>query len=192
MADRYTYVPLIGIFIIISWGAAEVFARCRVPKLIVAIMAGLVLMACAFRTRDQLGYWQNGGTVFRHAIAVTQNNYIAHYNLGIYLANRGLANEAVDNYRAAIRIDPNRMEAHQNLGIVLENSGKTGEAVNEYREALRLDPNSAAAHFNLGCALVTLGQRNEGIEQFRQTLRLKPGYKIAELRLQELGASPNP
>lgn len=191
MADRFTYVPLIGIFIIISWGAAEVFARWKFPKMVIAIMAGLVLTACAFRTRDQLGYWQNGGTVFRHAIAVTQNNYTACYNLGIYLANRGLANEAVDNYHAAIRIDPNRMDPHLNLGIVLEKAGQLNEAAKEYREAVRLDPNSSAAHFNLGCVLGTLGQRNEAIEQFRETLRLKPGFKVAELRLQELGVSPS-
>jgi hypothetical protein len=190
MADRYTYVPLIGIFIIISWGAAELFARWRGPKMIMAIMAGLVLIACAFRTRDQLGYWQNGGTVFRHAIAVTQNNYTAYYNLGIYLANKGLANEAMDNYRAAIRIDPNRMEPHLNLGIALEKAGRLDEAAKEYRTAVRIHPNSPEARFDLGCVLTSLGRRGEAIEQFRQALRLKPGFKLAELRLQELGVSP--
>ena len=150
MADRYTYVPLIGIFIIISWGAAEVLARWKVPKLIMAIMAGLVLLACAFRTRDQLGYWQNDGTLFRRAVDVTRNNYMANYNLGFYLANKGRVFEAIDYYRAAIQIDPNRMEPHLNLGIALEKTGRRDEAVKEYREAVRINPNNPGAHFNLG------------------------------------------
>ncbi len=192
MADRYTYVPLIGIFIIFSWATAEVATRLKLPRSIFVIVAGLVLIAGVFRTRDQLVCWQNDGTLFRHALAVTRNNYVAHYNLGLYLANRGLAKEAMEHYRAAIRIDSSRMETHSNLGIVLEQLGEISEAANEYREAVRLEPNSPAAHFNLGCALVNLGQRNEAIEQFRETLRLKPGFKVAELRLQELGISPNP
>jgi protein O-mannosyl-transferase len=190
IADRYTYVPLIGIFIIISWGAAEIFARARSARAMAVITAGVVLTACAWHAKAQLGYWQNDGTLFRHALAVTRNNYVAHYNLGIYLAKNGRPKEAMDNYCAAIRFDPSRMDPHLNLGIILESVGQLNEAANEYREAVRLDPNSHAAHFNLGCVLVNLGQRDEAIEQFREVLRLKPGFVLAVQRLRELGIPP--
>jgi len=81
------------------------------------------------------------------------------------------------------------MDPHQNLGIILEKSGDLSEALNEYREAVRLAPNNPAPHFNLGCALVDLGRHDEAVIQFKQALRLKPDFKLAEFRLQELGAS---
>jgi hypothetical protein len=190
MADRYTYVPLIGIFIIISWSAAEIFAHARSAKPMAVITAGLVLTACAFRARDQLGYWQNDGTLFRHAIAVTPSYFKGYLTLGNYLKQQGFLNEAMDNYRAAIRIDPDNLAAHVCLGVILENIGRTEEAVSEFREAARIDPHSPEVRYDLGCELIRLGRRDEAIEQFTEALRLRPGFKLAEQSLHALGVSP--
>lgn len=188
MADRFTYVPLLGLFIIISWGVAEVCTRGRLPRLVAVLIVGLVLAACAARTRNQLGYWQNDGTLFGRAVDVTSNNYLAQYNLGVYLANHGRASEAIIHYREAIRTDPNRTESHLNLGIALENVGQLDDAIKEYREAVKLDPGNFRTHFNLGCVLADQGRRDEAIEQFQEVLRLKPGLAMAQQRLRELGA----
>jgi hypothetical protein len=190
MADRYAYVPLIGIFIIISWGAAEVFARWKLPKMIIAIMAGLVLTACASRTRDQLGCWQNDGALFRHAIAVTPNYLKGYLTLGNYYENQGFLNEAMDNYHTAIRIDPDNVAGHVKFGTILDQIGRTEEAVSEFREAVRLDPHGPEVRYNLGCELFRLGRRNEAIEQFKEALRLKPDFAIAEQSLHALDVSP--
>jgi len=194
MADRYTYVPLIGIFIVISWGAAEVFARWKFPKMIMAIVAGLVLTACAFRTRDQLGYWQNDGTVFRRVLAVTPNNdyaeCLARFKLGLYLHRTGRVDEAIANYHRVIQIEPDNLPAHVNLGNALDAAGRLEDAAGEFRTAVRINPRSYMPHYNLGFELSCLGQRDEAIKELRQALRIKPDFAEAEQRLRELEASP--
>ena len=187
MADRYAYVPLIGIFIIVSWGAAELFRRWRVPTAVTGVVAVFVLAASAMVTRHQLGFWQNGGTLFMHAVAVTQNNVLAYYNIGYDLDSKGKPLEAMKYYRAAIQIDPNAMNAHMNLGLDLERAGQYHEALEELTKAARIAPQDVGVHFDLGCVLVEQGYREQAIEQFKEALRLKPGLKLAELRLQELG-----
>jgi len=190
MADRYAYVPLIGIFIIISWGTAAIFAHYTVPRAVLAVTAGLVLTTCAFRMRDQLGCWQNDGTLFRQAIFVTPNYYKGYLLLGNYYENQGLLNEAMDNYRTTTRIDPDNLAAHVKLGTILDQISRTEEAVGEFREAARIDPNSPEVHYNLGCELFRLGRRDETIEQFKAVLRLKPDFAIAKQGLHRLGVSP--
>ena len=196
MADRYTYVPLIGIFIIISWGAAEVFARWKFPKMIIAIMAGLVLTACAFRTRDQLGYWQNDGTVFRRVLAVTPNNdyaeCLARFKLGLYLHRTGRVDEAIASYQRVIQIEPDNLQAHVNLGNALDAAGRLDKAVGEFRTAVRINPRSYMPHYNLGFELSCLGQRDEAIKELREALRLKPDFAAAGQRLREMEAAPSP
>ena len=194
MADRYTYVPLIGIFIVISWGAAEVFARWKFPKMIIAIMTGLVLTAYAFRTRDQLGYWQNDGTIFQRVLAVTPNNdyaeCLARFKLGLYLHRTGRVDEAIANYHRVIQIEPDNLPAHVNLGNALDATGRLDAAAGEFRTAVRINPRSYMPHYNLGFELSCLGQRDEAIKELRQALRIKPDFAEAKQRLRELEASP--
>ena len=194
MADHYVYVPLMGLFIIISWGAAEVLARWKFPKMTIAIVAGLVLTVCAFRTRDQLGYWQNDGAVFRRVLAVTPNNddaeCLARFKLGLYLHRTGCVDEAITNYRRVIQIEPDYLQAHVNLGNALDAAGRLDEAVGEFRTAVRINPRSYMPHYNLGFELGCLGRRDEAIKELRQALRLKPDFAAAEQQLRELEASP--
>ena len=191
MADRYAYVPLLGIFIIVSWGAASVFTHWRIPETIAATVAILLLTTSGLVARSQLACWKNTETLFKHAAAVTPNNCLANYNLGFYFAGKGQMLEAIKYYRAAIKISPALADAHKNLGIVLERTGQLNEAVKEYSEGIRLAPQDFSVHFDLGCVYVDLGNRDKAIEQFKEVMKLKPGFELAELRLQQLGVVTN-
>ncbi len=174
MADRFTYVPLIGIFIILAWGAGEVLGRWQRLKVVMVSAAMLVLAVCGVRTRDQLHYWQNSETLFRHAIAVTKNNYVAYDCLAMALETSGRTEEATDNYRRALQINPTFDEAHFKLAVVLAGRRKFDEAIAQYREALRINPRSTDAHLNLGSAFLWLGRLSEAQDEFTKALKINP------------------
>jgi hypothetical protein len=194
MADRYAYVPLIGIFIMASWGLFQILQGLKFPTMAMFAMAGVILVAGACQSRKQLNYWQDDGTLFRHALAVTKNNVIAHIMLGGNLADAGKLDEAIKNYREALAIVPNDpFAAHVrcNLGNALERAGRPGEAEKEYWDALRIDPDLFLAHYNLGILLKHSGRREEAIEQFTIALRLEPESPESRRQLQDLGANPH-
>jgi hypothetical protein len=194
MADRYAYVPLIGIFIMISWGGFQILAGLKFPGMAMFAAAGLLLLAGAGLARHQLNYWQNDGTLFRHALAVTKSNAVAHLNLGVYLGNNGELDEAIRNFRETLDIETNglnAMTAHYNLGYLMNCAGQPAEAEKEYREAIRIDPDYYPAHYNLGISLNQLGRREEAIEQFLIALRLKPDMPDPRQQLQALGVEPH-
>jgi tetratricopeptide (TPR) repeat protein len=156
--------------------------------------AGLLLLAGAGLARHQLNYWQNDGTLFRHALAVTKSNAVAHLNLGVYLGNNGELDEAIRNFRETLDIETNglnAMTAHYNLGYLMNCAGQPAEAEKEYREAIRIDPDYYPAHYNLGISLNQLGRREEAIEQFLIALRLKPDMPDPRQQLQALGVEPH-
>jgi len=174
MADRYSYVPLIGIFIILSWGAEKVVTRWRLPKLAAGTAGVLVLGVCSMLTRHQLGYWQNSETLFRHAIAVTENNIPAYDNIGYYFYRRGLFDEAITNYQQALRLNPDNANTLNNMGSALTRQKKYPEAIRYYEAALRLVPDYTDAHNNLGAVLYTMGRTTEAIRHYDQALHLAP------------------
>jgi tetratricopeptide (TPR) repeat protein len=175
MSDRYTYIPLIGVFIIFVWSLAGVCANWRLPKAVIIVVAVFMLGVCANLTTRQLGYWHDSDTLFRHALAVTRNNHIAHYNLGTDLLGRGKVAEAVAQFKAAlaIRLDDKVLS---NLGVALVSQGRLDEAVAQYHAALRLNPNDASTLSNLGVTLVKQGKIEEAVAQFRAALRIKPDH----------------
>jgi tetratricopeptide (TPR) repeat protein len=176
MADRYAYIPSVGVLMIILWGAGEL-TRCRLCLrlgLSAAVSAALIL--CLVRTRQQLGYWRNSEILFRHALAVTVNNYIAHNNLGNALADQGQADAAVGEFQAAVRLKPDDAEAHNNLGMTLLDQGHPPMAISHFQNALRLNPDFAAARNNLGIALTKQGQTEAAILQFQAVIRLQPDF----------------
>jgi tetratricopeptide (TPR) repeat protein len=183
MADRYTYIPLIGLFIIIAWGAVEVAARWRVPVAVPAIIGVLCLSALTIRTWRQVSYWVNSKTLFNHALGVTTDNHIAHNNLGNALIKEGKTDEAILHYRTAIAIQPRYADAHNNLGNALQLQGSFDEAISHHREALQIKPRFAEAHANLGMALRSVGKPDEAIEHYRQALRIKADYSLAHFGL---------
>jgi hypothetical protein len=152
MADRYTYVPLIGIFIMIAWGAQDLANRRRqgAPGFLAA--AAAVLIVCGIVSAQQLRHWQNSTTLFQHAIHVTRNNEGAHNNLGLALVEQGRLDEAIAQYLRALELKPLNPRALNNLGIALAKQGKLEEARECFTRALAIDPEHHLARRNLGVA----------------------------------------
>lgn len=155
MADRFVYVPLIGLFIMLAWGVPDCLAAQRLRRVTLPVAAIAILSAYSVATWFQVGHWRNSENLFRHAIEVTANNFVAHNNLGNALALRGQTNEAVAHYIEALRIEPNYPDPHGNLGLILASQGQIREAVAHYREALRIDPASAGTLNNLAWLLAS-------------------------------------
>jgi tetratricopeptide (TPR) repeat protein len=174
LADRYTYFPLVGIFIAIAFSVRDLAARFQIPKIILTVTAVLILAACLILTHEQLDYWRDDESLFRHAIAVTKNNDVAHTNLGVALQKEGRNAEAMAEYRKALQIAPERVEIHNDLANLLDEAGKPDEALAEYQEALRLDPDATPAHNNLGVLLVELGRFDDAMKQYAESARLDP------------------
>jgi len=183
MADRYTYLPSIGVFIILAWGAGEAFVRWRLPKAVIGIATGLVLIACAVRTGDQLRYWQNSESLFRHAIALTQGNFLAHNNLGNALLDRKQVDEAIMEFHKALEIKPDYADAHVNLGNALLAQKRVEEAMTQFQTALQIQPGSAEAHYNLGNVLLQKGRTDEAILHFRRAAEISPDHVMARNNL---------
>jgi len=174
LADRYTYFPAIGIFLAVALGVRDGAERFQVSKPIVWMIAGLGLAACLVLTHNQLNFWQDDITLFRHAIAVTKDNDTAHLNLGFALEKAGRKTEAMAEYRAALKLAPNLAETHNNIANLLDDTGHPDEALAEYQEALRINPNHIASHNNYGTLLVELGRFDEAIRQYADAARLDP------------------
>jgi hypothetical protein len=174
LADRFTYVPLVGLFLIVAWGVPEILGRRPRGRLVLRIGAGLVIAACIVLARAQVGYWRNEATVWEHALAVTDGNHLAHNNLGNLLLMEGRVGDAIAHYIEALRLRPDYAMAHSNLGWALAIQGRVDDALAQYAEALRLDPGLADAHFNLGLALRKLGRDEEALAHLEDAVRLRP------------------
>ena len=183
MADRYTYMPLIGLFIIFVWGAGELCARWHLPKPAIGVIAAAILTASALQTQNQIGYWQNSEILFGHAIAVVKNNYLAHNYLGSYFSRRGQLAKATDCYLQSLQISPNAPDVLYDLGNVLIRMGDPDKAIDCYRRALQITPNQTDILNNLGVALTSRKRFDDAIECFNKTLQLKPNYADAHNNL---------
>ncbi len=183
MADRFMYVPVIGIIVAIVWGSHSLLGcgRTRQPGLLIAGSAAVVL--CMVVTRQQLGYWKTSETLFRHAIEVTKDNYLGHKGIGDALITQGRVDEAIEQYQEALRLKPNRAESYNNLGLALHRKGRADDAISQYYQAIRLKPADATVRNNLAIALAGKGQTDEAIGQFQEALRLKPNSAEAHNNL---------
>ena len=183
MADRYTYIPLIGIFIIIAWGIPDLISKWRYKEKVLSAMAGIIIFALFITTWKQVSHWKSSITIFNHAIRVTDKKYpnfsLAYNNLGIALYAKGKNQEAVSHYKMAIKTKPAHAKAYYNLGIALNNERKYEEAIYHYKMAIRIHPDFANAHYNLGIILLQRGEIKEAIHSFRKTVRLRPDLIVA-------------
>jgi tetratricopeptide (TPR) repeat protein len=188
MADRYTYLPLIGIFIMIAWGAAE--TRNLKPETFRAALlggaAGIALVLLAATARTQVGYWKDGVTLFEHALEKTEKNYTAEINVGIALVARGRPEEAMQHFSKALAINPNSSKAHYNWGFVLAKQGKLEEAIVHYAQAVSINPEDSKAYLSLGIALARQGRRNEAVAHYERALSIEPNDPIAHNNLATL------
>ena len=185
-ADRYMYVPMVGLSIMLAWGAADWLRGAPRFRPAVAALAVAACLASAALAAEQVQHWKDSQALFEHALAVTDGNYLAHHNLGVALAEMpGRLPEAIAHYRAALAIQPDSARAHTDLGNALAKlPGRAGEAVAEYRAALRIAPDSAIPHNNLGNALAALpGRLPEATAEYRAALGIDPGYAAAHNNL---------
>jgi tetratricopeptide (TPR) repeat protein len=191
MADRYTYVPLIGLFIIVAWGVYDLVKGRRYQQVTLALAAGLVLLGVMTSAWLQVRHWKNSATLFKHALTINAKNYLAHNNLGAALIQQGEIEEGISHYIKALEIHPNYWLAHSNLGGYLVGQGEVEKAMYHCSEALRLNPNSPETHTNLGLALALQGRFEEATTHYFEALRLRPEYAPAHrnlgLALERLG-----
>ncbi len=184
MADRYTYVPLIGVFVMLVWTAGDAAAFLSRQRVGPGLGAVVILSGCAALTFRQLGFWQDGTHLFRHALAVTENNWVAHANLSATLAKSSPA-EANAELQETMRIIATFAETHDQKGIELQQTPERSlEAIEEFRTAIRIMPVLPGPHYNLGIALANIpGRMPEAVEEFREAARLKPDFADAHYNL---------
>jgi tetratricopeptide (TPR) repeat protein len=181
-ADRYTYFPSVGIFIAVVFGAWPLLQTPRSRKIF--LLAGLVALAlCVALTENQLRFWRNSETLFRHAIAVTRDNYSAHFNLAKELSIEHRMDEALAELREAQRLAPGRYEIHNELAIILEDAGKDLEALAEFQEAGRLKPENPIVHDNVGYLFAKLGRFDEAMLEFTNALKLAPDFPMTHFQM---------
>jgi len=182
-ADRYTYVPLVGIFVALAWGVAERVGRRPIPAPAVGAALAAILGIYAAVAWAEVGRWHDGVTLLSHTVRVTRDNPIAQNNLGVALGNAGEPEAALEHFQAALRSKPDYAHAHNNLGRLLWRQGRREDAAAQYRLALRDEPDSAETHNNLGVVLTEVGRLDEAIEQLSAAIALDPEFGGAYFNL---------
>jgi len=179
-ADRYTYIPMVGLTMALVWGIAESLQSWR--RLRVAI-ASAVAACCIVLTWVQVQYWKDSFSLYQHAIAVVPDNYIARFNLASALAEQGREGEAIEQLRETVRIRPEYVAARAELGQLLVKQGQVDEGVRELQTAVKMRPDDADAHFRLGSVYGSLGRGAAAEQQFAETARLQPDNADAHYNL---------
>ncbi|TFG50228.1 MAG: tetratricopeptide repeat protein [Candidatus Brocadiia bacterium] len=181
MADRYAYIPLTGLLIMIAWGVPELISKLPYRKAVLGLSMAMVLTASAICSHQQVRFWENSVTLFRHALDVTQNNYLACYNLGDAYCDLGLYREAIEAYKQAIKIKP-IADTYNNLGFACCGIGRYQEAIEAFKQVIRIKPD-AIAYNNLGVAYGKSGRYQEAIEAYKQAIKLKQDFADAHFGL---------
>ena len=182
-ADRYTYLPQIGLYLAMVWAIRDWTASWRWRRRVLGVAAFSViaaLMTCAWK---QTSYWRNSESLWTHTLACTSENYIAHNNLGGMLCSRGRLDEAIEHFQKALEIYPGYPESHNNLGVALLRKGQVDEAIVHFQKALEIRPDQAEFHNGLGITLVQKGQVDEAIAHYQKAIQLKPDYADAHNNL---------
>jgi protein O-mannosyl-transferase len=174
MADRYTYIPSIGIAIMLAWGIPSLIKSEDMRKMILLPVGIAMIAVLAVLTWQQCGYWKNSIELFNHALKVTKDNYLAHNNLGLALFAEGKVEEAIDHYNMALLITPDYVLSYNNRGIAYAKLGQYQLAVKDYNEAIRMKPREAPAYLNRGNIYKKLGQYQRAIEDYNEVIRLRP------------------
>ena len=187
IADRYAYLSLIGIFVIIAWGVPELLKEWHYRKNVLKASAGILILTLILITWTQVSHWKSSITVFEHAIRVTDkkypNFYVVYNNLGRALSDEGKIEEAIPHYKMAIKLNPKWVEGYNSLGLALQIKGKSSEAIIQYKTAMKVNPDYAPAYYNLGNALSEKGKLEKAISLYKRAIRLKPDYDLAHNNL---------
>jgi Flp pilus assembly protein TadD len=183
MANRYTYVPLVGLFLMAAWGVPDLVESLRRKRVSatgtralgprwLALPVVALLLALAADTRTETRHWRDSASLFERALQVSPDNSMAHFGLGLTLSREGKVDEAIDHYRTALRLRPDDARTHTNLALLLTGQGKLEEAHGHAQEAVRLYPGYPDAHSNLGVVLAAKGRTEEAIQEYRDALAL--------------------
>ena len=177
-ADRYTYLPQIGVCLMVAWLSADLFAGWRQRRLWLGGIGALVIVVLIVRARTQTGYWHDSESLWNHTLAVTEENDVANNNLANVLLQKGQTDEAIARYRKAMEIRPDYVDAHNGLGFALLQKGEVDEAMGQFREALNTQPAAAGVHNNFGMALLQVGRVDEAIIHFQKALETDPDLAL--------------
>ena len=187
MADRYTYLPMIGLCIIVAWGARDLIARWASRRMwvrrLMFVSALAVLLACMAASWLQTRYWRDSAALFGRALQVNPTNPTAHYNQAVVLEAQGQRGQAIRHWSEALRLKPGFAKAYNNLGVMLVREGRVDEAVGHYRQALRIDLDYVDAHYNLANVLGHREEFDGAIRHYRQALRVEPDHAEARFNL---------
>jgi protein O-mannosyl-transferase len=183
MADRYTYLPQVGLYIAVAWTAVQMAGARPNRRRALAAVALLVVMGLLGCALQQTRHWRNSETLWTHTLACTSQNVVAHHNLGNALAREGHFGKAIVQYQLALEINPDLAKVHYNLGLALAARKHFDEAIAHYRKALEIQPEFAEAYNDIGNAFVDLGQPDEAIAHYRQALAIKSDLLPAHYNL---------
>lgn len=183
MADRFTYVPLIGVAVTVAWGFAHALQGVKHGRVVLSVGAGAVLSILIGLAWSQASLWRNSMTLFAHAVEVSPDNAIGRSNLGFALFSQGKHAEAIQQLTEAIRLRPDYAQAHAHLGLALNEQARFQEAIAHFSEALRIDPRYADAHAFWALALTRNGLLQEAKRHYMEALRIDPGHAEAHNNL---------
>ena len=186
LADRWVYMPMIGVLVILVWGGRLIQQQIGCSDRLAAVLMTTALILYAMAANLQALYWRDSVTLFQRTVEVTQNNYIAHDNLGLGWAAKGRYEEALHHFNEAIRIKPDFWKAHQNIGALCLIKGETSLAIHHFKLALEGSPDPVRIHINLGRAYARQGRIREAEASFRNALDLEPGNEKAIENLERL------
>jgi FOG: TPR repeat len=179
MADRYTYIPLIGLFIMVAWGVPELLKKWNHRKEILLASSALSILCFSIITWTQVGYWQNNITLFDHTLKVTYNNWLAYYNRGVAYNGLGNYRQTIEDLNRAIKIKPGFADAYSNRGVAYAGFGNYRQAIEDFNGAIKIKPGYADAYYNRGHAYADLGNYKQAIEDYNRAIEIKPGYAEA-------------
>jgi tetratricopeptide (TPR) repeat protein len=182
-ADRYTYIPLVGIFVIAAWGLADLAARARQHWRWVAALAAAWVLALGVAAHHQVRFWENSFTLARRNLEVAPGNWMAYDDLGIYFQRHGRPQDAEEAFRSALAVSPDNPQVLYNLGLTLELNGRWDEALELYGRCLALTPDDVEALSAKGLLLTRIGSYGEGLPLLEQALRLQPGSEVFRVNL---------
>ena len=182
-ADRYTYLPQIGLYILATWGATDLCKKWSHGHLVLGSVAVTILGSLLAAAYVQTGNWKNNVSLWTHTLACTSGNYIAHFNFGHELGDHGKLDEAIEQFQKGLQITPDDAKAHYLLGVALAGKSRSDEAIKHYRRALQLEPDYPEAQNNLGFLLAGKGDRDEAIKHFERALQLRPDFAEADSNL---------
>ena len=182
-ADRYTYLPQIGLYLLATWATTDALASWPHRRRILGATAGVALIALTWRAWIQTSYWRNSESLWLHALAVTSENPVAHNSFGLLLLGHDRVDEAIDQFQMAANIDPGFVDAQNNLSVALTKKRRADEAITHLRRILEWYPEEAKTHYNLGNALLQKGELNDAVAAYEKALSIQPRYADAHYNL---------